>query len=102
MMCVHDEKDDSQGISRHVRKYGRYEENISQILKKLLHMMTKLHEGSKKTIFLDVGANIGMHTLYVAKLGYPVWAVEPQKKNIIKVNSDIYIYIYIYMTTDSG
>ena len=90
MMCVHDEKDDSE-ISYQVRKEGQFEGHISEILKQLLHM-TKLHEGSKKTTFLDVGANIGMHTLYVAKLGYPVWAVEPQKKNIIKVMfNNIYI-----------
>ena len=36
-------------------------------------------------LFLDVGANLGIHGLYVAKLGYRVWAIEPQEKNLIKV-----------------
>ncbi len=56
-------------------------------------------------MFLDVGANIGMHTLYAAKLGYPVWAAEPQIEDIIKVcfdnrisNCTNYIYIKKYQT----
>ena len=83
MMCIHDEGTDSE-ISAYVRKEGGYEKSISRTIKALLGI-NKPHEGNKKTIFLDVGANLGMHTLYAAKLGYPVWAVEPQKKNIIKV-----------------
>ena len=100
MMCVHDEKKDMT-ISVLVRKYGSYEKSVSQIIKALLNII-KLHEDNKKTMYLDVGANLGMHTLYAAKLGYPVWAVEPQMENIIKVrfengisNCTNYIYIYI-------
>ena len=37
-------------------------------------------------LFLDIGANLGVHSLYVAKLGYRVVAVEPQENNLIKVN----------------
>ena len=37
------------------------------------------------TLVLDIGANLGIHGLYAAKLGYRVWAVEPQETNLIKV-----------------
>ena len=87
MMCVHDEKTDSL-ISGYVRREGAFEKHVSRTIKALLDAMTRLtpyNEGTKETIFLDVGANIGMHTLYAAKLGYPVWTIEPQKQNIIKV-----------------
>ena len=83
MMCVHNEETDSD-ISAYVRKEGGYEKQIGRTIKALLGA-SKHREGNKKTTFLDVGANLGMHTLYAAKLGYPVWAVEPHKQNIIKV-----------------
>ena len=39
-------------------------------------------------LFLDIGANLGIHGLYMARLGYRVWAIEPQEKNLIKVYND--------------
>ena len=83
MMCVHDKKRDSL-ISGGVRRGGAFEKHVSRTIKALLDVMM-LNEGTKRTVLLDLGANIGMHTLYAAKLGYPVWAVDPQKQNIIKV-----------------
>ena len=38
------------------------------------------------TLFLDIGANLGIHGLYAAKLGHRVWAVEPQERNLIRVS----------------
>ena len=46
---------------------------------------------SGKAIFLDIGANLGIHALYAAKLGFEVWAIEPQLQNLKKVSSD-YLY----------
>ena len=43
---------------------------------------------SGKAIFLDIGANLGIHALYAAKLGFEVWAIEPQLENIKKVSND--------------
>ena len=80
-MCIHDEKTDSE-ISAKVRNDGHHEKRVSLTIRALLN---RLRERNKKAIFLDVGANLGMHALYAAKLGYPVWAVEPQRKNAIKV-----------------
>ena len=41
------------------------------------------------TLVLDIGANLGIHGLYAAKLGHRVWAVEPQERNLIKVSNSI-------------
>ena len=38
------------------------------------------------TLVLDIGANLGIHGLYAAKLGHRVWAVEPQERNLIRVS----------------
>ena len=43
------------------------------------------NDESSKTLMLDIGANLGIHGLYVANLGFRVWAVEPQVPNLIKV-----------------
>lgn len=51
----------------------------------------------RKTIFLDVGANLGIHALYVAKLGFQTWAVEPQTINVIKVRIKIFYYCHDYL-----
>ena len=45
-------------------------------------------------LVLDVGANKGIHGLYAAKLGYRVWAIEPQERNLIKV-SFVIIFMFI-------
>ena len=55
-------------------------------------VMTSSSEGdrpkltSTPSLFLDVGANLGVHGLYAAALGCHVWFVEPQIKNIEKVH----------------
>ena len=43
------------------------------------------NEENDRTVMLDVGANLGIYGLYVANLGFRVWAVEPQIQNLIKV-----------------
>ena len=40
-----------------------------------------------ETIVLDVGAQLGIHGLFAAKLGHRVWAVEPQEVNLAKVKN---------------
>ena len=44
-----------------------------------------MNRTNSDTLVLDIGANLGIHGLYAAKLGYRVWAVEPQETNLIKV-----------------
>ena len=59
------------------------------ILKEFLSIWP--NEGNDKTVMLDIGANLGIYGLYVANLGFRVWAVEPQVLNLIKV----YLYLNI-------
>ena len=39
----------------------------------------------ENAIFLDIGANIGTHSIPVAVHGHQVWAVEPLANNIVKL-----------------
>ena len=73
------EKEDTM-ISGGILKTGKWEEEISIVLKFILE-----NNANKDAIVLDIGANLGIHGLYAAKLGHRVWAIEPQQRNIIKV-----------------
>ena len=56
-------------------------------------MLLNKYVNKRTTLFLDIGANLGIHTLYAAKMGFKTWAVEPQQRNLIKVNhSDTQIH----------
>ena len=46
-------------------------------------------------LYLDVGANIGIHGLHAAKAGATVWAVEPQAKNLQKAHNNIPTLLHI-------
>ena len=37
------------------------------------------------TLYIDLGANLGIHGLHAAKSNCTVWAVEPQEQNLQKV-----------------
>ena len=85
-ICVYDSNEDIF-VSRSIIENGAFEPKISMLLKHLLSAYFR--EAEDKTILLDIGANLGIHGLYAAKLGYHVWAVEPQITNLIKVWSDL-------------
>ena len=78
-ICVYEMKDDIY-VSYRILKSGIWEKEISELIKDML-----LRYDPKEIVFLDVGANLGFHTLYAAKLGYNTWAVEPQQRNAIKI-----------------
>ena len=44
---------------------GIWEPGISKVIKMLLNKFA-----DKRTLFLDIGANLGVHGLYAAKLGF--------------------------------
>ena len=71
-------------VSSSIIKYGSFEQDVSEIIKRILVMSKHFLDG--KTLFMDVGANLGIHGLYAAKMGFPVWAVEPQTSNLIRVH----------------
>lgn len=81
-ICVYAGGDDygSYG-SRLIKQQGYWEKDIGMMIRTLLK--TSMNEDA---IFLDIGANIGIHALYAAKLGFNVWAVEPQGRNLDKVS----------------
>jgi hypothetical protein len=68
-------------ISGGILKSGKWEPGISLTIRDIIS-----NHGNKDTLVLDVGANLGVHGLYVANLGFRVWAVEPQERNLIKVH----------------
>ena len=82
-ICVYNAKEDVF-VSRSIIDNGSYEPKVSMILRELLSIWPS--EGKNKTVLLDVGANLGIYGLYVAKLGFRVWAVEPQVQNLMKVH----------------
>lgn len=48
--------------------------------------MVKMLDSKKpNSIFLDIGANIGVHTVYMAARGFKVWSAEPITTNILKM-----------------
>ena len=85
IICIHDGNEDMQKkelVADMIKKYGVWEEGTSHILKQLL--IREFHH----PLFLDVGANLGFHALYAAKLTNKVWAVEPQELNLNKVQNN--------------
>ena len=84
-ICVYDREEDVF-VSRSIIDTGSYEPKVSLLLKELLSIWPGT-EG-QKTVVLDIGANLGIYGLYVAKLGFKVWAVEPQVANLMKVRSN--------------
>ena len=49
---------------------------------------------NEKDVFLDVGANIGIYSLYAAKKVSKVWALEPESLNYAMLNLNILITNY--------
>ena len=64
-------------------KNGQWETGISLMISEILSKYA-----NPDALFLDIGANLGIHGLYMARLGYRVWAIEPQENNLIKVKND--------------
>ena len=69
-------------ISGNIHNGIPWEGDVTHLLVK---MLSCLHSRTNKVVFLDVGANIGSHTIPIAALGYHVWAVEPMQETFMKV-----------------
>lgn len=71
---IHSPNEDRM-ISAYVRDYGTWEEDLlNQTGQFLLH--------HPDITFVDLGCNIGVYTLFVAKLGIKVVSVDPVKNNL--------------------
>lgn len=60
-------------IDRYVYYFGAYERGM-------LHFIEETLKKSEEKIFLDIGANIGHHTLYASKFAREVFSFEPYQK----------------------
>ena len=69
-------------VSRNIRNKGGWELNYSKAFMSALNYFPS-------ATFLDIGANIGMHSLVVAKSGRKVVAVEPQTSNILRLHKSV-------------
>ena len=83
-LCLYPEGRDL--ISDTVRSSGHWESDITNVIAKALRM------APGNSVFLDVGANLGVHSLSVAAMGYPVWAVEPVRSNLVSRYPDQAVY----------
>ncbi len=94
--CFHDPIADKV-ISAHISWLGSKEPWEIDFSRKLLKMAQNYGDpkqksindvnliSNSKVIVLDIGANIGPHTLFLASAGFDVWAVEPLNTNVVKV-----------------
>ena len=49
----------------------------------------------KNDVFLDIGANIGIYSLYAAKNVSKVWAIEPESLNFAMLNLNIFDFQFL-------
>ena len=73
--------DEDRFVSRSIRRSGSWERDTGNLIGTLLTKFLK-----DDAIFLDIGANLGIHALFAARLGFKVWAIEPQIQNLKKVS----------------
>eukprot|EP00095_Tigriopus_kingsejongensis_P008471 maker-scaffold18_size714446-snap-gene-3.26 protein:Tk08471 transcript:maker-scaffold18_size714446-snap-gene-3.26-mRNA-1 annotation:"hypothetical protein ARALYDRAFT_481533" len=77
-ICTFERKMD-KFVSGSILSGSPWERHLSLFLAKMLQVY------GPEAILLDVGANIGSHTVFAAALGHKVWGVEPQLMNLVKV-----------------
>eukprot|EP00095_Tigriopus_kingsejongensis_P008465 maker-scaffold18_size714446-snap-gene-3.25 protein:Tk08465 transcript:maker-scaffold18_size714446-snap-gene-3.25-mRNA-1 annotation:"hypothetical protein CGI_10008025" len=77
-LCLHDVSQDMY-ISGFIANGTLWEPKLS------MHIGNLLSTYGPDALFLDIGANIGTHSLYVAQLGHQVVAVEPLAMNLVKL-----------------
>ncbi len=77
-LCVHDLNEDIY-VSSSIWNSGVWEEDI---VKNVLLTLSR----NPDSLFLDIGAQIGEYSLYAAKFGHDVLAVEPYYDSIIRIH----------------
>ncbi|XP_045156978.2 uncharacterized protein LOC123523360 [Mercenaria mercenaria] len=69
-------------ISGYVKDYGTWEEDLlNQTGIYLLHQ--------PDTTFIDIGCNIGVYTLFAAKLGMKVFSIDPVENNLVLLSKSV-------------
>ena len=82
-ICVYDAIEDAF-ISTSIIQKGIWEANIHKNIMDILSVSATENIG-----FIDIGANIGSHSLPVAKAGYQVLAVEPVSDNVKYIHKSV-------------
>ena len=77
-------------ISKCIMKFGNYEgEDLFNIIQALKYYSLKNNIKNKNDVlFLDIGGNIGVYTIYLGKLGYSVLSFEPSPRNFYILNKN--------------
>ena len=75
-ICIFSDDEDIY-VSRRIRSWGAWERHLTDTISQLMSFFPD-------PTFVDVGANVGIHSLVVAKRGYRVVAVEPQQECITR------------------
>ena len=78
-ICTHDPSEDEY-VSRYILNEGYWESDVAFWLGAIIHRI------EAEVLYIDLGANLGIHSIHAAMLGCTVWAVEPQEKNIQKAS----------------
>ena len=87
----------NNSIEANIYFYGAFEKPLLFFLRDVLKTIS---EETSKPIFMDVGANVGQHSLFVSQLAWRVLAFEPypkvstQFKQLIKINQISNIEMY--------
>ncbi|GAB4569909.1 MAG: hypothetical protein Tsb0020_24360 [Haliangiales bacterium] len=69
-------------IDRHVLFFGAYEKDV-------LHLMRDLSQAVGGGVFVDVGANTGLHSLYMSRHAREVHAFEPYEPVLARLRAAI-------------
>lgn len=70
---------------------GYTEWRVNSLLTKEPVTIEWINSFNKNDIFLDVGANVGVYTLWAAKKGIQVFAFEPESQNYAILNQNIFL-----------
>tara|TARA_B100001250_G_scaffold338189_1_gene305206 strand:+ start:214 stop:1140 length:927 start_codon:yes stop_codon:yes gene_type:complete len=75
-------------ITNHITSRGFYEEGEMSIVKNLL---SKIHKTNKNYTFIDIGANLGNHSVYFSDIFSEIHAFEPNPIifKVLNANSEL-------------
>ena len=92
-MYVYDNKKNFDYVSDSIIKVQNYEKAITLEMKNAIEYYAKKNNitDNKSITVIDIGANIGCHTLTLAKLNYSVIAFEPSEKNYYTLRKSVYL-----------
>ena len=95
----------NNSIEANIYFYGAFEKPLLFFLRDVLAMVS---EETPKPIFMDIGANVGQHSLYLSKFARLALAFEPypkvsmQFKKLIEINQISNIEIFEYGLSDEA